>query len=103
MHLDVFPTSLKRLEPQKVIKPVIFVCWAPQAGKVSLVGDFNKWNGSQHPMARQADGAWRIEIILKHGHHRYLFEVDGQRCLDPRAQGVARDHAGQRVSLIAVS
>jgi 1,4-alpha-glucan branching enzyme len=103
MHFDVFPTSLKRLEQKKVIKPVVFVCWAPQAQQVSVLGDFNNWDGALNPMIRQPDGAWRIEVTLKHGHHHYLFEIDGQRNLDPRAQGVARDQNGERVSLIAVS
>jgi 1,4-alpha-glucan branching enzyme len=103
MHLDVPSISLKRLEPQKVIKPVIFVCWAPQAGHVSLLGDFNNWKGDYHPMIRQPDGAWRLEVFLKHGHHQYLFNVDGQRTLDPRAQGVAIGPNGEQVSLVAVS
>jgi len=29
--------------------------------------------------------------------------VDGKPMLDPKAQGVARDHQGEKVSLIAVS
>jgi len=103
MHSDSFPINLKRLEPKKVIKPVIFVCWAPKAKQVHLLGDFNNWNGELHPMARQPDGAWRLEVELKHGHHHYLFRVDGQKTLDPRAQGIARHQNGQRVSLIAVS
>jgi hypothetical protein len=40
---------------------------------------------------------------LHHGHHQYVFIVDGQPILDPRAHGVARDPAGKKVSLLAVS
>jgi len=44
-----------------------------------------------------------MQIPLPHGHHHYRFLVDGKATLDPRAQGVARDHQGQKVSLLAVS
>lgn len=54
-------------------------------------------------MTRQADGGWRIEVPLSHGHHHYVFVVDGRRMLDPQAQGIARDHNNDKVSLVAVS
>jgi hypothetical protein len=42
-------------------------------------------------------------IPVHHGHHRYVFLVDGKPMLDPRAQGIARNDQNERVSLIAVS
>lgn len=84
-------------------KPVNFVCYAPGAQHVSVIGDFNNWEPNAHPMKRQPDGAWTVQIQLCHGHHQYLFCVDGQGHLDPRAQGVARTPEGERVSLLAIS
>ncbi len=49
------------------------------------------------------DGAWRAEILLNHGHHHYLFVIDGKPTLDPRAQGIARNEWNEKVSLVAVS
>jgi len=80
-----------------------FICHAPQAKRVSVVGDFNHWNPSTHPMKQGTDGAWITRIELRHRHHRYAFDVDGQRVLDPTAMGVTRDDHGERVSLLAVS
>jgi 1,4-alpha-glucan branching enzyme len=80
-----------------------FICNAPQAKHVSLVGDFNGWNPTSNPMQKTVDGAWLIRVELKHGHHRYAFLVDGQMVLDPTAMGITRDDHGQRVSLIANS
>jgi 1,4-alpha-glucan branching enzyme len=80
-----------------------FICNAPEAKHVSLVGDFNHWSPRTHPMQRGADGAWTIRVELKHGHHRYAYHVDGELVLDPQAMGITRDDQGQRVSLIAVS
>ena len=84
-------------------KPVNFVCVAPAAKQVFITGDFNDWETSAHPMKRQPDGAWQISLPLNHGPHHYRFIVDGKPVLDPKAQGVARDHQGEKVSLVAVS
>jgi len=84
-------------------KPVNFICTVPEAKQVYLLGDFNNWNPTAHPMNRQPDGAWLLQVQLNHGHHHYRFLVDGKPTLDPRAQGIARDQKGEKVSLIAVS
>ena len=83
--------------------PVNFVFRAPSAKKVAVVGDFNGWRKEAHPMKRRADGSWGAQILLAHGHHQYLFWVDGQHLLDPRAQGVGRNSQNEKVSLLAVS
>ncbi|MBX3325863.1 MAG: 1,4-alpha-glucan branching protein GlgB [Nitrospira sp.] len=45
------------------IRGVHFVVWAPNAARVSVVGDFNHWNGLLHPMAsRGATGVWELFI-----------------------------------------
>jgi 1,4-alpha-glucan branching enzyme len=80
-----------------------FFCTAPQAQNVSLVGDFNEWNPEAHPMKRQPDGVWFLKVELYHGHQRYAFRVDGVLTLDPVAQGITRNDAGERVSLVPVS
>lgn len=99
-----FKAGLKsRYSAKTMAKPVQFLCLAPEAQAVCLMGEFNRWNPRSHPMTRLPDGGWRIEVPLSHGHHQYLFVVDGQPTLDPRAQGVARNQHGERVSLIAVS
>lgn len=88
---------------QHNLRAVNFICDAPAAQSVTLVGDFNQWNPYSHPLQQQPDGAWLIRLELKHGHHRYAFLVDGVMTLDPRAMGITRNDEGQRVSLIPVS
>ena len=95
--------SMNRYGAPQNLRPVTFICVAPQAQAVSLVGDFNGWNPSANPMTQQPDKAWLLKIELKHGHHRYAFLVDGQLTLDPRAQGITRNDKNERVSLIPVS
>jgi 1,4-alpha-glucan branching enzyme len=88
---------------KKTVKPVNFVCIAPDAKQVTLVGDFNDWDPKAHPLKRQPDGSWTGQVTLGHGHHHYRFLVDGKPTLDPRAQGIARDEQNEKVSLLAVS
>src|SRR5438477_11838520 len=92
-----------RYSAKEMAQPVNFICVASKAKHLHLMGQFNEWDPKSHPMKRQADGALLIQIPLTHGHHHYCFYVDGKQMLDPRAQGVARDHKGQKVSLLAVS
>jgi 1,4-alpha-glucan branching enzyme len=84
-------------------KPVNFYCAAPSARSVYLVGDFNGWHPTSHPMRRREDGWWFTEVQLTHGHHRYRFLVDEKPVLDPQGTGIARDEHNERVSLVAVS
>ena len=88
---------------RKTLRGVNFVCVAPQAQTVRLVGDFNNWSPTAHPMKRMPDEAWLLQVELPHGHHRYAFLVDGNLTLDPRAQGITRNDEGERVSLLPVS
>jgi 1,4-alpha-glucan branching enzyme len=42
---------------------VVFAVWAPNAQRVSVVGDFNQWDGRRHPMRpRGASGLWELFI-----------------------------------------
>ncbi|NIT60635.1 MAG: 1,4-alpha-glucan branching enzyme, partial [Aliifodinibius sp.] len=42
---------------------VYFAVWAPNAYRVSVVGEFNNWDGRQHPMDKDEDtGIWTIFI-----------------------------------------
>ena len=43
------------------IAGVHFAVWAPNAGRVSVFGDFNAWDGRRHPMRKRIDsGLWEI-------------------------------------------
>jgi len=86
----------------KASRMVTFVCHAPEAGSVSLVGDFNHWNPSSHRMRQTLDHSWMLTVEMAHGYHRYAFLVDGELKLDPLAQGITEGELGERVSLTPV-
>ena len=102
-------TKFSSLEPagrysaKRTRHHVDFFCRAPKAENVTLVGDFNKWDPAATPMRRMPDGRWMVSLELNHGHHQYLYLVDGAPTLDPNASGVARNDSNKPVSLVAVS
>ena len=96
-------STANRYSAKNSTKPVNFYCAAPSAQSVYLIGDFNAWDPTSHPMRRRVDGWWFIEVQPAHGHHRYQYLVDGKPVLDPQAAGIARNERNERVSLIAVS
>ncbi|HEU4684646.1 MAG TPA: 1,4-alpha-glucan branching protein GlgB [Nitrospira sp.] len=58
------------------IAGVHFVVWAPNAGRVSVVGDFNHWDGRCHPMtSRGATGLWELFIPDLPEGTLYKYEV----------------------------
>jgi 1,4-alpha-glucan branching enzyme len=53
-----------------------FAVWAPNAKRVSVIGDFNRWDGRRHPMrVRGATGIWEIFIPGLGGGTLYKFEI----------------------------
>ena len=97
------PGGRNRYSAKKFALATNFLCFAPQAKSVYVIGSFNDWNPTANPMKRQPDGGWHAQIPLSHGHHHYLFLIDGKPTLDPRAQGTVRNERNEKVSLIAVS
>ncbi len=57
---------------------VHFAVWAPNAERVSVVGDFNIWDGRRHPMRRRgATGVWEIFIPGLGEGATYKYEIRG--------------------------
>ncbi len=85
---------------------VRFAVWAPNARRVSVVGDFNAWDGRRHAMRRRPEaGIWELFIPRLSPGERYLYEIlgpDGQ-LLPLKADPVARaaDQAPSTASLVA--
>jgi 1,4-alpha-glucan branching enzyme len=53
---------------------VSFAVWAPNAQRVSVVGDFNSWDGRTYPMRRRIEaGIWEIFVpgVRENAHYKY--------------------------------
>jgi 1,4-alpha-glucan branching enzyme len=59
---------------------VHFAVWAPDARRVSTVGDFNAWDGRRHPMRKRIDsGLWEIFAPGIGEGAVYKFEIVGTK------------------------
>ncbi|MEM0906209.1 MAG: 1,4-alpha-glucan branching protein GlgB [Pseudomonadota bacterium] len=60
------------------VEGVGFAVWAPNARRVSVVGDFNGWDGRRHPMRLRIEvGVWEIFIPHVAAGTPYKFELIG--------------------------
>ena len=60
------------------VEGVAFAVWAPNAQRVSLVGDFNAWDGRRMPMRkRHAGGFWELFVPGLRPGHLYKYELLG--------------------------
>jgi len=58
------------------VRGVAFAVWAPSATRVSVVGDFNHWDGRYHPMrSLGASGVWELFIPDLGDGMMYKFEL----------------------------
>ncbi|OZG72351.1 1,4-alpha-glucan branching enzyme [Hahella sp. CCB-MM4] len=63
----------------QMVEGVRFAVYAPHARSVSVVGDFNHWDGRIHPMGASGDGIWRLFIPDSRLGDRYKFEIKSQQ------------------------
>jgi len=58
------------------IQGILFATWAPNAERVSIVGDFNDWDGRRHPMRNRGhSGVWELFIPGLDTGILYKFEI----------------------------
>ena len=68
----------------------VFRVWAPHAKSVAVMGDFNGWNDSDHPMQPLSDGVWEAFIpgLKQFDSYKYAVHTASGRVLakaDPYA------------------
>jgi 1,4-alpha-glucan branching enzyme len=61
------------------VRGVHFAVWAPNAQRVSVVGNFNNWDGRRHPLrVRGGSGVWELFIPGMAEGDIYKFEIKGR-------------------------
>jgi 1,4-alpha-glucan branching enzyme len=59
------------------VEGVAFVVFAPNAKRVSVVGDFNSWDGRRHAMRVRGNGFWEIFVPVARPGDKYKYEIIG--------------------------
>lgn len=79
-HLRLFDKLGAHLLSHEGAEGVHFAVWAPNATRVSVVGEFNEWDGRRHAMRRRQDiGVWEIFLPDIGAGQAYKFEIIGPR------------------------
>lgn len=85
LHLIAEGTHYKKYEKlgahlKKVngVKGVHFAVWAPNARGVSVIGEFNGWDGRRHPMRLRSGGVWELFVPGVEEGALYKFEIRSQ-------------------------
>jgi 1,4-alpha-glucan branching enzyme len=98
---DKFGAHLREMGGER---GVYFAVWAPNAARVSVVGDFNSWDGRVDPMRKLVgSGVWEIFIPgVQEGAH-YKFEIktrSGALLLKSDPFGFFSQHGVQTSSMV---
>ena len=79
-HYDAYEKLGAHIKTVDGITGVHFAVWAPNALRVSLVGDFNHWDGRANPMRfRGSSGIWELFVPELGEGAIYKFEIIGKQ------------------------
>ena len=76
VHYKLYEMMGGRVCEHQGVRGCKFALWAPSAGRVSLVGDFNHWDGLINPLRSIGGGIWEIFIPGLNSGERYKFEIE---------------------------
>jgi len=103
-HHEIYERFGAHLRTIGGVEGVYFAVWAPNAQRVSVVGDFNGWDGRVNPMRRLlGSGVWELFLPeVKEGAH-YKFEIrtfTGAALLKSDPFGFFGQHGKETSSLV---
>jgi 1,4-alpha-glucan branching enzyme len=83
-HRDLSSCLGAQLMAVDGIDGVRFAVWAPNARRVSVVGNFNNWDGRRHPMRlRHPSGVWEVFVPRLQPGETYKYEILGSHGILP--------------------
>ncbi|WP_457034385.1 GlgB N-terminal domain-containing protein, partial [Kitasatospora sp. P5_F3] len=78
-HEQLWQALGSHLRTVQGIPGTAFAVWAPNAAGVRLIGDFNHWDGTGHPMRSLGSaGVWELFVPWISEGTRYKYEVRAQ-------------------------
>lgn len=73
-HYRLYEKLGAHLVENKGVKGTFFAVWAPNAKQVSVIGDFNFWNHTAHPMGPRYDHSGIWELFIPEVFHGALYK-----------------------------
>lgn len=105
VHYELYHILGAHLSEQQGVSGTRFAVWAPNAQCVSLVGDFNHWNGKTNPMRAVAQsGVWELFVPGLQEGEKYKFEIltkEGHRRLKSDPYGHAFECRPKNAAIVA--
>lgn len=84
-HYRIYEHLGAHLSQRESNPGVNFAVWAPNARKVSVIGDFNRWSGESHQMQQiDESGCWELFVpgIGVNNHYKYRIKSAGGKNVD---------------------
>jgi len=80
-HYEIYSKMGAHIQEVDGVSGVMFGLWAPNASRVSVIGDFNSWDGRRYPMRNlNRSGVWEIFIPGLSELDKYKFEIRTPDC-----------------------
>jgi len=79
-HLRIYEKLGAHVITHEGKRGVAFAVWAPNADRISVVGNFNGWDGSKHQMRRLGEsGVWELFVLGLQAGELYKYEIKNGR------------------------
>lgn len=104
VHYQLFDVLGARVCEHEGVKGTKFAVWAPAANGVSLVGDFNRWDGRVNPLRNLGYcGVWELFVPGIGNSEKYKFEIrtqDGHVRLKSDPYATYNEHRPSTASVV---
>ena len=104
IHKELWRVLGAHVTKHQGVAGVHFAVWAPNAQRVSVVGEFNQWDGRRHPMRPAGEtGVWEVFLPQAKDGDLYKYEIlgaDGTVGLKADPVGFGSQHPPEKASIV---